>query len=256
MNRLDPILERRRESVAASRARRPIEALRDSLAAAPAMRDFRAAIAAPGLSIVAEIKRRSPSEGALRPDADAAATARRYHAAGARALSVLTEPHHFGGAAEDLVAARAAVPLPALRKDFIVDPYQIAESRMLGADAILLIVAALGARTEEFLDQATAVGLHVLVEVHNEDELRVALDAGAEIIGINNRNLTDLSVDLATAERLLPLVPQGVLTIAESGVDTAAGAMRMRRAGADALLVGTALMRAADPGAKLRELIG
>ncbi len=255
MNRLDPILARRREAVAAARALRPLEALQDAAAAARSVRDFRAALAAPGLSIVAELKRRSPSAGALRPAADAAATARSYYAAGARALSVLTEPEHFGGALEDLAIARAAAPVPVLRKDFVVDPYQIAESRAAGADAILLIVAALGARTAEFVAAAAAAGLHALVEVHDEAELRVALDAGAEIVGINNRNLADLGVDLGVFERLAPLVPRGVLTVAESGVATRADAIRMRRAGADALLVGTALMTAADPALKLREFL-
>jgi indole-3-glycerol phosphate synthase len=256
MNRLDPILERRREAVAAARALRPLEALTDAVAAeARNVRDFRAALAAPGLSIIAELKRRSPSGGALKPAADAAATAAEYFGAGARALSVLTEPEHFGGAIEDLKLARAAVPVPVLRKDFIVDPYQIAESRLAGADAILLIVAALGARTGEFVARAAEAELHALVEVHDERELKVALDAGAEIVGINSRNLTDLSVDLGVFERLAPLVPRGVLAVAESGVETRADAVRMRRAGADALLVGTALMRASDPALKLREFL-
>jgi indole-3-glycerol phosphate synthase len=167
----------------------------------------------------------------------------------------LTEPEHFGGAIEDLKLARATVPVPVLRKDFIVDPYQIAESRLAGADAILLIVAALGARTGEFVARAAEAELHALVEVHDERELEVALDAGAEIVGINNRNLTDLSVDLGVFERLAPLVPRGVLAVAESGVETRADAVRMRRAGADALLVGTALMRAPDPALKLREFL-
>jgi indole-3-glycerol phosphate synthase len=259
MNRLTPILERRREAVAAARARRPLEALQDALAAEaerrPAVRDFRAALAAPGLSIIAELKRRSPSGGSLKPAADAAATAAAYFGAGARALSVLTEPEHFGGAIEDLKLARAAVPVPVLRKDFIVDVYQIAESRLAGADAILLIVAALGERTAEFVARAAESQLHALVEVHDERELRTALDAGAEIVGINNRNLTDLSVDLGVFERLAPLVPRGVLAVAESGIEHRADAVRMRRAGADALLVGTALMRAPDPGIKLREFL-
>jgi len=256
MNRLDPILARRREAVAAAQTARPLEALKDAAAAeARTVRDFRAALAAPGLSIIAELKRRSPSGGTLKPAADAAATAAAYFGAGARCLSVLTEPEHFGGALEDLRLARAAVPVPALRKDFIIDPYQIAESRAAGADAILLIVAALGARTGEFVARAAEAALHALVEVHDEHELRIALDAGAEIVGINNRNLTDLSVDLGVFERLAPLVPRGVLAVAESGVETRADAVRMKRAGADALLIGTALMRAADPALKLREFL-
>lgn len=259
MSRLDPILARRREAVAAERARRPLEALREACAArsAPAFmtRDFRGAIAAPGLSVIAELKRRSPSAGALRQGADAAATAAAYHGAGASALSVLTEPDHFGGSLADLQAARAAVPIPVLRKDFVVDPYQVVESRAAGADAILLIVAALGPRTGEFLARAAEEGLHALVEVHDEDELRIAIDAGADIVGINNRNLADFSVALETFERLAPLLPEGVVAVAESGVEARQDALRMRRAGAHAILVGSALMRAPDPAHKLRELL-
>lgn len=255
MNRLAPILARRVEAVAAARALRPIEAIEDAIAAMPAPRDFRAALVAPCLSIIAELKRRSPSLGALKPAADAGATAVLYHAAGASALSVLTEPDHFGGDIEDLKVARVGAPIPALRKDFIVDTYQIAESRLAGADAVLLIVAALGERTAEFLARASDLGLDALVEVHDERELRVALDAGADIVGVNNRNLGDLRVDLAVFERLAPLVPEGVVKVAESGVETREDAERMRHAGADALLVGTALMRAADPAAKLREFL-
>lgn len=256
MSRLAPILERRREAVAAARALRPAQALADALAARhDPVRDFRAALAAPGLSLIAELKRRSPSGGALKPGADAASTAATYAAAGARALSVLTEPDHFGGALADLAAVRAATDLPALRKDFIVDLYQVAESRVAGADAILLIVAVLGERTGEFLARAGELGLAALVEVHNAAELRIALDAGARILGINNRNLTDLSVDLGVFERLAPLVPAEILRVAESGVETRADAERLRRAGADALLVGTALMRARDPAKQLREFL-
>ena len=257
MNRLTPILEKRRIAVAAARALNPLDALEEAIAAAPPpRRDFRAALTAPGLSIIAELKRRSPSGGALKPGADAGATAATYHAAGARALSVLTEPDHFGGAIADLKIARDSVPIPALRKDFIVDPYQIAESRLAGADAILLIVAALGARTADYLSRAAAAGLDALVEVHDEAELDVALDAGAEIIGVNNRNLTDLSVDLRVFERLAARIPSAVVKVAESGVETRADARRMRDAGADALLVGTALMTAPDPTAKMQELAG
>jgi indole-3-glycerol phosphate synthase len=257
MSRLEPILARRRDAVAAEAARKPLAALeRALLRPRRACRDFRAALAAPGLAIIAELKRRSPSAGALASGADAAAVAARYHRAGARALSVLTESEHFGGTLADLEVARAAAPLPVLRKDFIVDAYQIVESRVAGADAILLIVAALGSRTAEFLERTATLGLQALVEVHDERELAIALAAGAEIIGINNRNLVDLSVDLSVTERLAPLVPDDLLVVAESGVETRADAERMLQAGAKALLVGSALMRAADPGPKLAELLG
>jgi indole-3-glycerol phosphate synthase len=233
----------------------PIEALRDRLPLAPAWRDFKAALLKPRPSIIAEIKRRSPSAGALRPAARADRMAALYHDAGARALSVLTEPDHFGGALGDILLARDEVPLPVLRKDFVVDPYQLVESRVAGADAVLLIVAVLGERTGEFVERAAEAGLDALVEVHDEAELRVALDAGAEIVGVNNRNLTSLTVDLAVAERLLPLLPDDVVGVAESGVETRADAARLGRAGAGALLIGSALMRAEDPTSKLREFL-
>lgn len=254
MSRLAPILEARRAAVAAARAAVSRAALLDR--PLPAPRGFRRALARPGLSLVAEIKRASPSEGAIRPGADAAATAALYEAAGAVALSVLTEPRFFGGDLADLAAARGATHLPALRKDFVVDAYQLAESRAAGADAVLLIVAALGPATGDFVAEAAALGLDALVEVHDEDELRIALDAGADLVGINNRNLKDLSVDLAVTERLAPLVPRGVTVVAESGVERWADARRLARAGADAILVGTVLMKAPHPGAKLAELIG
>lgn len=255
MNRLDPIVEARREAVAVARSTTPVEALEDRLPLAPAWRDFKAALMKPRPSIIAEIKRRSPSAGAIRPAAQASQVAETYYGAGARALSVLTEPNHFGGHIDDILTARDRVPLPVLRKDFVVDPYQILESRVAGADAVLLIVAVLGERTGEFVERAAEAGLDALVEVHDEAELRAALDAGAEIVGVNNRNLTSLAVDLSVAERLLPLLPDDVVGVAESGVEKRADAARLGRAGADALLIGSALMRAEDPSTKLREFL-
>lgn len=247
MNRLTPILDSRREAVAQAKRHTPVEALRDRLPLAPACRDFRGALRAPGLGVIAEVKRRSPSAGDLSADADAGATARRYATAGAAAISVLTEPAYFGGALEDLAAVRDAQTAPALRKDFIVDPYQILESRALGADAVLLIVAALGDALPDYLGHAADAGLDALVEVHDEAELRIALDAGAAVIGVNNRNLTDLSIDLSVSERLLPQIPTDRARVAESGVIAGPDAARMARAGADAVLVGTALMSAVNP---------
>jgi indole-3-glycerol phosphate synthase len=256
VSRLEPILARRRSAVAAAAALRPLAELERALPAVEGeTRDFRAALAMPGLAVIAELKRRSPSAGALGPAADAAATAAAYYRAGARALSILTETEHFGGSLADLEVARRATPLPVLRKDFVVDRYQIAESRLAGADAILLIVAALGERTAEFLAHATAIGLQALVEVHDQRELAIAVGAGAHIVGINNRNLADLSVDLSVTERLAPLVPPGILVVAESGVEQRADALRLVRAGAKALLVGTALMRSSDPAATLRDML-
>lgn len=255
MNRLDPIVDARREAVFLARADTPLEALNDRLPLAPAWRDFKAALLKPRPSIIAEIKRRSPSAGAIRPAAQANQVAVQYYDAGARALSVLTEPKHFGGEIGDILAARDEVPLPVLRKDFIVDPYQVVESRVAGADAILLIVAVLGERTGEFVELAAEAGLDALVEVHDEPELRIALDAGAEIVGVNNRNLTSLEVDLSVSERLLPLLPGDVVGVAESGVETRADAARLGRAGAQALLIGSALMRSEAPSTKLREFL-
>lgn len=254
MNRLTPILASRREAVAAAKRALPLKALCDRLPLAPAFRDFAGALRAPGLGVIAEVKRRSPSAGTLSADADAGAMARRYADAGAAAISVLTEPDHFGGALEDLEIVRDAQTAPVLRKDFVVDPYQIVEARAAGADAVLLIVAALGAALPDYLGHAAEAGLDALVEVHDEAELRVALDAGAPIVGVNNRNLTDLSIDLAVCEQMLPQIPPATVKVAESGILAGEDAARMAAAGADAVLVGTALMTAENPGASIAEL--
>jgi indole-3-glycerol phosphate synthase len=253
-DRLGPIVERRRADVAAARVERPLAALRAALAGAPPARGFRRALAAPGLQVVAEIKRRSPSAGAIREDAQPAEMARRYEAAGAAALSILTEPHHFGGTLDDLIEGRGAVSLPVLRKDFTVDPYQLVEARVAGADAVLLIVASVADRLAELGAEARALGLDVVVEVHDERELALALAAGADLIGINNRNLHDFSIDLAITERLRPRIPPDVLVIGESGIETPADMRRMVAARVDAVLIGSSLMRSPDPGAHLSAL--
>jgi indole-3-glycerol phosphate synthase len=253
-DRLAPIVERRRADIAAARAARPLAALRDGLAAAPPARGFRRALTSPGLQVVAEIKRRSPSAGAIREDARPAELARRYQAAGAAALSILTEPHFFGGTLEDLVEGRAAVALPVLRKDFTIDPYQLVEARVAGADAVLLIVAIVPDRLAELGAEARALGLDVLVEVHDERELALALAADADLIGINNRNLHDFTIDLATTERLRPKIPPGVVVVGESGIEAPADMRRIAAARVDAVLIGSSLMRSADPGAHLAAL--
>ncbi|MGE0735128.1 MAG: indole-3-glycerol phosphate synthase TrpC [Alphaproteobacteria bacterium] len=255
MNTLDRIVAARREAVAERKRLVPVEQLRERLSTAPAWRDFRGALAQPGIAVIAEMKRRSPSAGAIRPDANTSEVVRTYAASGARALSILTEPKFFGGRDDDIMAARNEVALPILRKDFIVDPYQIVEARAIGADAVLLMVSVLGYRTGEMLMHANEIGLDALVEVHDRAELMVALAAGARIIGINNRNLKTMQVDLATTEQLAPLVPADVLCIAESGIATRSDIERLRGAGARAFLVGSSLMQAADPGATLGDLI-
>jgi indole-3-glycerol phosphate synthase len=255
-DRLVPILDKKREDVARLKQQRPLAELERIVAGAPPTRGFRAALMRDGLQAIAEIKRRSPSAGALREAAEPAAIARLYERAGAAALSVLTEEHFFNGALADLHAARAAVALPVLRKDFVVDAYQLAETRAEGADAALLIVAALGRETSRLLEIGRGYGLDILVEVHNEAELEIALAAGADLVGVNNRDLTEFTIDLANSERLRPLIPAGIGTVAESGMETPADVARMARLPVDAVLIGSALMRAEDPGAALASLLG
>jgi indole-3-glycerol phosphate synthase len=218
-------------------------------------RPFRQALLADGVGVIAEFKRRSPSAGVLRDAPDLAEIVGAYARGGAVAVSVLTEGPNFGGALEDLGAARAACPLPLLRKDFILDPYQLHEARHAGADAVLLIVAALDPDELTALHaEARDLGLDVLVEVHDEHELAVALELGAEIVGVNNRDLRDFTVDTARTERLMERMPPGVVVVSESGI---AGAEQLRRLGSrgvQAVLVGETLMRAEDPEGALRSL--
>jgi len=216
--------------------------------------DFAAALRSPGLAVIAEMKQRTPSMGVLakgyRPDRQALA----YSEAGASALSVLTQEASFGGSAADLRKAREVSALPILRKDFIVDPYQVLEAKALGADAVLLIAAALRERLRELLAVAREHGLAALVEVHDERETASALEAGAELIGVNHRDLNTFEVDLTLTERLRPLIPGDVIVVAESGIRGREDARRMREAGADAILVGELLMRSSDPAACIRDL--
>jgi indole-3-glycerol phosphate synthase len=251
---LEAIVEDKRREVVARRARRPLAEL-CAAGGAPAARDFRAALTGPGLGVIAEIKRRSPAKGDLRADLDPAALARRYESAGACALSVLTDEPYFLGCDEDLVAARASVSLPVLRKDFLVDPYQFYESRALGADAVLLIVRSLpGSLLNELLALAGELGLAALVEVHDETELERALGAGADLIGVNNRNLDTLEIDPETSFRLRPLIPDDTTAVSESGIGSPILAGRLAKAGYDAILVGEALVTARDPAEVLGQL--
>jgi indole-3-glycerol phosphate synthase len=218
-------------------------------------RDFAAVLRPAGLAVIAEVKQRTPSMGVLTDDYRPAGLAAKYDSGGAAAISVLTHTAGFGGSIEDLDAVRAATGLPILRKDFITDPYQVVEARAHGADAVLLIVAALGERElADLLNVATRHRLAALVEVHDEDEAKVAIDAGAQIIGVNHRDLRTFDVDLSLTERLRPRIPESVMVVAESGIHGVDDARRMRDAGASAVLVGEVLMRAADPAAVIREL--
>ncbi|HJZ60773.1 MAG TPA: indole-3-glycerol phosphate synthase TrpC [Miltoncostaeaceae bacterium] len=217
---------------------------------------FSEALVAPGVSLIAEVKRASPSRGPIRPGASVTEIVRAYEASGAGACSILTEPTRFGGSLDDLVEARAACGLPLLRKDFIVDEYQLLEARAAGADAVLLIVAALEHdRLGQLLQAAADLRLEALVEVHDEEDTQIAVEAGAEIIGVNNRDLRTLEVDPETVLQLLPDIPAGTVVVAESGIGTAEDVRRMGEAGVDAVLVGEALMRAPDPGEAVRALL-
>ncbi len=254
---LDQILVRKRAEVDQRRAALPERELRARAAGAPPPRPFDAGLSPRGgpVRIIAEVKRSSPSAGAIDQGLDAPAQARRYAAAGAAAISVLTDGPGFGGSLEDLRAVRAAVDAPLLRKDFVLDRYQLLEARAAGADAALLIVAALSPDAlRRLLDGCGELGLAALVEVHDPAEAESAVRAGARIVGVNNRDLRTFAVDLAVSERILPALPDGVKGVAESGVRSAADARRLRQAGAANLLVGEALVRAVDPARLLAEL--
>lgn len=221
----------------------------------PPRRAFAASLSRPGLQVIAEFKRRSPSAGELNLGMDPVEQALSYEAGGAAAISVLTEPDYFGGSLEDLRNVRQAVFLPVLRKDFIIDPRQVAESRIAGADALLLIIAGLElGLLRELMAECRTVGIEALVEAHNEAEAMVAVAAGAQIIGVNNRDLTTFQTDLAVAERIAPMLPKDRTLIGESGVSAPAGAVRMADAGYDAILVGEALVRSDDPADLIRSL--
>ncbi|BEQ14274.1 indole-3-glycerol phosphate synthase TrpC [Desulfoferula mesophila] len=254
---LDRILETKRAEVAALKAARPLAELRRAAEAAPPGRGFLAALRdAPGVALIAEIKRRSPSRGDLAPGEAVPQRARAYQAGGAAALSVLTDRHYFGGSLGDLAEARRAVTLPALRKDFIIDPAQIYEAKAAGADAVLLIAAALEkAELAELYHLARSLGLDVLLEVHQAAELEPVLALDPPLVGINNRNLKTMQVSLDTSRELRKLIPAPVTVVAESGVSRPEQVRELRAAGLNAFLVGTSLMLAPDPTATLRGLV-
>ncbi len=258
---LQKIITTKAQEVIAAQVARPFAELEDAARAQPPARGFeralRTRIAGGQSAVIAEIKKASPSKGVLRESFDPATIAASYERAGAACLSVLTDRPFFQGAAEYLQAARAACALPALRKEFIIDPYQVAESRALGADAILLIVAALeDPQMAELEAAAQALGMDVLVEIHDADELDRALTLKTPLLGINNRNLRNFSVTLDTTFNLLPRVPSDRLVVTESGIATRRDVDLMRDRGVHAFLVGEAFMRAPDPGAALSALFG
>jgi indole-3-glycerol phosphate synthase len=253
---LESMIERTEAEVARRKRSVPADKLAQSLGPARRGRPFSEAFVEEGISLIAEMKRASPSAGPIRPDAGVAEIVRAYEAGGAAAVSVLTEPTRFGGSLADLAEARDACDLPLLRKDFIVDEYQLVEARVNGADAVLLIVAALArGRLEQMMHAAADLGMDTLVEVHDEEEVAAAIEAGAELLGINNRDMHSLEVDLNTTFRLLPDIPAGTVVVAESGVQERADVRALEEAGVDAILVGEALMRAPDPAEAVRALL-
>lgn len=256
MTVLDGILAGVREDLAERESAVPLSALRSRVADVPPALDPLPAFRSPDVSIIAEVKRRSPSKGELATIADPAALAADYAAGGAATISVLTEQRRFGGSLDDLAAVRARVDVPLLRKDFIVTPYQLWEARAWGADLALLMVVSLpGGLLEELHGLARELGLTPLVEVHTEEELARAVDIGAEVIGVNARDLTTLDVDRAVFQKLAPHLPAGVVRVAESGVTGPEDVAEYRGWGADVVLVGEALVRSGDPRSAVGEFI-
>jgi indole-3-glycerol phosphate synthase len=256
---LGTIVAATRRSVAVREAREPLRDLaRRADAVTPRPGAFTAALGQTDrVNVIAECKRRSPSRGVLRADYDPVAIARAYAEAGAAAISVLTEPTFFDGSLEHLRAVRAAVDTPLLRKDFIVSEYQLLEARAAGADAALLIVGALTpAELRELSDRAASLGLDTLVEVHSADELRTAVDSGARVIGVNNRNLRTLTVDVHASESLVAMMPGHTIAVSESGLKSQADLARLSALGYRAFLIGERFMTDADPGAALSSLLG
>jgi indole-3-glycerol phosphate synthase len=254
---LDEILDWKQVEIAQAKRNKPLDTLQAEVENALPSRDLHAALRAPGVSLIAEIKRASPSKGLLRPDLDPRSLAHIYETNGAAAISVLTDTRFFRGSLQDLRMVRQSVEVPVLRKEFVLDPYQVYEARASGADALLLIVAALDDDPLASLHALIReLGMVALVEVHNESELQRALALSPRVIGINNRDLHTFEVRLETTERLRPKVPDAITIVAESGIHTAADVTRLANTGVDAMLVGESLVRAPDVGAKARELTG
>ena len=256
---LDEIISHKRFELAQRRGRRGIGDLQAACRRLPPAPDFAAALRPPPprrVSLIAEVKKASPSQGILKADLDPVAQSRAYARAGAAAISVLTDEKYFRGSLDDLVAVRSVVAVPILRKEFVLEEYQLWESRASGADAVLLIVAALDRQTlGDLLQAAKGIGLGTLVEVHTDEELERALELGASVVGVNNRDLHTLRTSLDPSLRLLPRIPPETVAVSESGISTAADVERVVRAGAHAVLVGEGLVRAPDVAAKMRELL-
>jgi indole-3-glycerol phosphate synthase len=255
--RLEQLINATRERVDQRKAQLPLSDLEREVAERGEGLPFGEALAHPGTSLVAEYKRRSPSAGVIREGASVTDVVQAYERGGAAALSILTEEDHFGGSLADLREARAASSLPILRKDFTVDPYQLWEARAAGADAVLLVVGSLHPDDlGHLIEEARALDLDALVEIHNEEELEVALEIDADVIGINNRNLEDFTVDLNHTFELLADVPAGKTVVSESGIVYREQIEELEQVGVDAVLVGETLMRAANPEFACRELVG
>jgi indole-3-glycerol phosphate synthase len=254
---LDTIVERKWQEIAEAKKQLPEAELERKALSMPPARDFFAALAKPGLRIIAEVKKASPSAGVIRADFDPVTIARAYENNGADCISVLTDVDFFQGRLEYLTSIHDSIALPCLRKEFILDRYQLLEAKAAGADAILLIAEILPENhLKNLFDQATALGLHVLVELHDADQLSRVVDCGAKLIGINNRDLRTFQTSLSHTLDLLPQIPAGRLVISESGIKTASDMQRLEAAGVKGVLVGESLMRAPDIGSALRTLRG
>ncbi len=257
MTILQRILDDKRNEVSVRKAQKPEAELRAQVGSLPPTRGFHDALRRTSnpIALIAEVKRASPSKGVIQPNFDPLAIAQQYQSGGADALSILTDEPYFGGKLEYLAQVRAIVPLPILRKDFIIDPYQIYESRVAGADAILLIVSGIpnDSTMREWRELAESLGLDALVEVHDEAELEIALESGATLIGVNNRDLRTFHTTVETTFRLLSHFPEGVTRVSESGIETAEQVRALWQAGVNALLVGETLMRAQSPAETIRD---
>jgi indole-3-glycerol phosphate synthase len=253
--RLDEIVQATRDSLARRKRERPISELEQELQDRSEGRPFQEALSHPGTSLIAEYKRRSPSAGLIREGSSVTELVQAYESGGAAAISVLTEETHFGGSLDDLYEARRATQLPILRKDFSVDLYQLYEAKLAGADAVLLVVGALRKDDlERLYAEAQALDLDAIVEVHDQEELERALELDVDVIGINNRNLEDFTVDIQTTVDLLAAIPTGKTVVSESGIRTRQEIEELERVGVDAVLIGETLMRAPDPEQAVREL--